>query len=163
MSDINNTFDNNDQQINEGQQNPNYSYGNQQPNNQQTNYQQPNNQYSYGNGNQPSWEQNYGSGKGQGTGLGIASMVCGILSIVLICSTYVGLPILTYAAPVCGIVAIVLGIVQIVKNESKGMAIAGIVCGAVGVLIFVALILIGLWAINSGYYDRILNQYYSGV
>ena len=43
------------------------------------------------------------------------------------------------------------------------MAIAGIVCGAVGVLIFVALILIGLWAINSGYYDRILNQYYSGV
>ena len=140
MSDVNNTFDNNDQQINEGQQNPNYSYG-----------------------NQPSWEQNYGSGKGQGTGLGIASMVCGILSIVLICSTYVGLPILTYAAPVCCIVAIVLGIVQIVKNESKGMAIAGIVCGAVGLLIFVALILIGIWAINSGVYESILSEYYSGV
>lgn len=151
MSDDNNTFDNNDQQINEGQQNPNYSYGNQ----------QPDNQYSYGNGIQPSWEQNYGSGKGKGTGLGVASMVCGILAIVLICSVYVGLPILTYAAPICGIVAIVLGIVQIVKNESKGMAIAGIVCGAVGLLIFVALILIGLWAINSGFYETIMNEYYS--
>lgn len=156
MSDDNNTFDNNDQQINEGQQNPNYSYGNQQPDNQQ-----PDNQYSYGNGIQPSWEQNYGSGKGKGTGLGVASMVCGILAIVLICSVYVGLPILTYAAPICGIVAIVLGIVQIVKNESKGMAIAGIVCGAVGLLIFVALILIGLWAINSGFYETIMNEYYS--
>lgn len=151
MSDGNNTFDNNDQQINEGQQNPNYSYGEQ----------QPNDQYSYGNGVQPSWEQNYGSGKGKGTGLGVASMVCGILSILLICCVYVGLPILTYAAPICGIVAIVLGIVQIVKNESKGMAIAGIVCGAVGLLIFVALILIGLWAINSGFYETIMNEYYS--
>ena len=66
-----------------------------------------------------------------------------------------------YLAPVLGIVAIVLGIVQLVKNESKGMAIAGIVCGAVGLLIFIGLICIGLWAISSGLYDKIMNgQYY---
>lgn len=105
---------------------------------------------------------NYGSGKGQGTGLGIASMVCGILSILLICSTYAGLPLLTYAAPILGIIAIVLGIVQLVKNESKGMAIAGIVCGAVGILIFVGLFLIGLWAIQSGFYEKLIDGgYYS--
>ena len=37
----------------------------------------------------------YSSGKGQGKGLGIASMVCGILSIVLVCcSGYIGFAVL---------------------------------------------------------------------
>lgn len=133
MSDENNTFENNTFENNNQQVNgTNYSYQ-----------------------SQPT-----GSGKGQGIGLGIASMVCGILSILMICCVYVDLAILAYLAPVLGIVAIVLGIVQIVKNESKGMAIAGIVCGAVGVLIFVALICIGLYAINSGLYEEIMNSYY---
>lgn len=85
----------------------------------------------------------YSSGKGQGKGLGIASMVCGILSILTICCM-AAVPFLVYAPVVLGIVAIVLGIVQLVKNESKGMAIAGIICGIVGILIFIAFLVIGL-------------------
>lgn len=87
----------------------------------------------------------YSSGKGQGKGLGIASMVCGILSIVLVCcSGYIPfLPI------VLGVVAVILGIVQIVKNESKGMAIAGIICGAIGVVMYIALLIIGFAVLGA--------------
>lgn len=87
-------------------------------------------------------------------------MICGILSILTICGSFVGVTIsvmlvlMMYLSPVLGIVAIVLGIVQIVKNESKGMAIAGIVCGAMGILIFVGIIAIGIWAISSGFYEK---------
>lgn len=137
MGEENNTFENDNQQLNE----TDYSYQSQYTGN--------------------------GSGKGQGTGLGTASMICGIFSILTVCGSFAVVyvnPILVmmmYLAPVLGIVAIVLGIVQLVKNESKGMAIAGIVCGAVGLLIFIGLICIGLWAISSGLYDKVMNgQYY---
>ncbi|WP_075720987.1 DUF4190 domain-containing protein [Roseburia sp. 499] len=137
MGEENNTFENDNQQLNETE----YSYQNQYTGN--------------------------GSGKGQGTGLGTASMICGIFSILTLCGSFVTvyinpvLAMMMYLAPVLGIVAIVLGIVQLVKNESKGMAIAGIVCGAVGLLIFIGLICIGLWAISSGLYDKIMSsQYY---
>ncbi len=106
---------------------------------------------NYSNQAQPTGND-YSSGKGQGTGLGIASMVCGILSIVTICC-------LPYAPIVLGIVAIVLGIVQIVKNEKKGMAIAGIVCGAVGLIGYILILAIGAYALSSGLYDEIMSQY----
>ncbi len=141
MSEENNTFENNDQQGNGTPEGNNYFYQGQPTGN------------------------DYSSGKGQGTGLGIASMVCGILSILILCGGFVGITIsvmlvlMMYLSPVLGIVAVVLGIVQIVKNESKGMAIAGIVCGAIGILIFVGIICIGLYAINTGLYDNIINTY----
>lgn len=101
---------------------------------------------SYGGGS-----ADYGSGKGQGKGLGIASMVCGIVSIVTICCV-------PYVPAILGVVAVVLGIIQIVKNESKGMAIAGIICGAVGLVVYVVLFAIGMAVINSGEYSEILRQ-----
>lgn len=85
----------------------------------------------------------YGSGKKQSQGLGIASMVCGILSIVTCCAW--GLAILL------GIVAVILGIVQLVTCEPKGMAIAGIICGSIG-LLFVLFILIFSYAFADSYY-----------
>ena len=59
---------------------------------------------------------------------GLLSMIFGIISIPLVCCVYVGLPL--------GIAAVVLGIVGINKAnrgeaDNKGMAIAGIACGAV--------------------------------
>lgn len=78
---------------------------------------------------------NYDSGKGQGNGFGIASMVCGILSIVACC--------IDFAPFILGVVAIVLGIIQIVKNEKKGMAIAGIVCGVVGIVLYALILVAG--------------------
>lgn len=63
-------------------------------------------------------------------GFSIASMVCGILSILCCC--------LTYFSVVLSIAAIVLGIITLVnKYDGKGMAIAGIATGCVGVLLVV--------------------------
>ena len=125
-----------------GYSQPQYS---QAPSGNQYSYNNYNNNYGgYGGGPL----NDYGSGKGQGKGLGIASMVCGILSIVTICclgslySLYGSIPI------ILGIAGVVLGIVQIVKNESRGMAIAGIVCGAVGI-VFSVISLIALLSLNS--------------
>jgi len=60
--------------------------------------------------------------------LGIISLVCGILSIVCCCGCY--FPFIT------GIAGVVLGIISLKKEPSaKGMAIAGIACGAVGAVI----------------------------
>lgn len=62
-----------------------------------------------------------------GKGFAITSMVCGIVSIVCCCAT--GL------AVILAILALVFGIIAIVKKyPAKGMAIAGVVTGAVGVL-----------------------------
>lgn len=94
----------------------------------------------------------YSSGKGQGKGLGIASMVCGIVSLIGCCGLwYVSIPL--------AIAAIVLGIVQIVKNESRGMAIAGIVCGAAGLILSIIVIAGAVAFISSGLYEEVLQQY----
>lgn len=94
----------------------------------------------------------YSSGKGQGKGLGIASMVCGIISLIGCCGLwYVSIPL--------AIVAIVLGIVQIVKNEARGMAIAGIVCGAVGAILSILIIVGAVAFMSSGLYQEIMNEY----
>lgn len=79
-------------------------------------------------------------------GMAIASMVCGILSI-LLCCWWIGSVILS-------IVAVTLGIIAIVKAmPGKGMAIAGIITGAVGVLLtilFVVLVVIGSLGTSLG-------------
>ena len=61
-----------------------------------------------------------------------------------------------------GIIAIVLGILQIVKNESKGMAIAGIVCASIGLILFIALTIYGNYLQSIGAYNelyRMLEEY----
>ena len=98
---------------------------------------------SYGNGNP--------SGKGQSNGFGIASMVCGILALITCCLWCTVIPL--------GVVAIVLGILQIVKNENKGMAIAGIVCAAIGLILFIVLTIYGNYLEATGQYNEILWQY----
>lgn len=74
------------------------------------------------------------SGPQQNNGLAIASMVLGIIAIVLnCCSAWYGL--------VLAIVGLVLGIVSNKNYGRKGMATAGIVCS------IVALVLTVLWII----------------
>lgn len=77
-------------------------------------------------------------------GFGIASMVCGILALVTCCIWCLSVPL--------GIVSIVLGILQIQKKTAKGMAIAGIVCSVIGILL-TALIYIYAGFIQSQYMD----------
>lgn len=66
--------------------------------------------------------------------LAVASMVLGIVSVVLLCTVYLGIP--------CSIVGLVLGIVAKKKNQG-GMATAGIVLSIIS-LALVAIIIIAL-------------------
>lgn len=75
-------------------------------------------------------------------GLSIASMVLGIIALVLFCIPYVCIP--------CGLIGIILGGVSLAKKQGgKGMAIAGLVCSIIAIIIYVALAITGA-AILSG-------------
>ncbi|MBP3706753.1 MAG: DUF4190 domain-containing protein [Clostridia bacterium] len=97
---------------------------------------------------QPMYQQPMVPGKG----LGIASMVLGILSLVLFCVWYVAIP--------CGIIGLVLGAVGYNKarscNIKNGMATAGIVCSCIALglaVLFVIIVAIGMAELNSFYYN----------
>lgn len=70
-----------------------------------------------------------------GSGLAIGSMVCGILSIVLCCGSWISW--------ILSVVAIVLGAVSISKGRrGKGMAMAGIITGAVGIVLSILILIV---------------------
>ena len=65
----------------------------------------------------------------------ITSLVCGIVSILLICCTWIGL--------IVGVTALVFGILSIRRGENaKGMAIAGIVCSSIAIVVIVILLIV---------------------
>ena len=66
-------------------------------------------------------------------GLSVASLVLGIISLVLSCFWYISIP--------CSILAIVLGAVGM-KKGGKGMGIAGIVLGAITIVLAVTLLIL---------------------
>lgn len=68
-------------------------------------------------------------------GFCIASMVLGIVALVFFCIWYISIP--------CGILAVIFGILGI-KTINKGMAIAGLITGSIG-LVVSTLILIALF------------------
>jgi len=71
-----------------------------------------------------------------GNGIAIASMVLGIISIPLVCFWYISIP--------CAILAIIFGVVG--RSAAKkgaprgGMATAGLVCGLIGLLLYILVI-----------------------
>ena len=101
----------------------------------------------YGNpyGTQP---QRTSSGqKKTGKGWGIASMVLGILALVLFCSC-INL--------VLAVLAIIFGIIQIVGYEKKGMAIAGIVTAVLSLILWA--ICYGLLFSNAAFLDMVREE-----
>lgn len=61
------------------------------------------------------------------SGLSIAAMVLGIISLCSSCFGFIGI--------VCGLLAVILGgIALATKADGKGMAIAGLVCGIVAII-----------------------------
>lgn len=113
-------------------------------------YQQPNqNQYQqagYYQQSAPAAPQDKASG------MAIASMICGILSILCCCAWYISL--------ILAGVAIVLGIVNNTKHMGgKGMAIAGIVTGSVGIVLVVAFLLLMVLGMTSSEFSDILSNY----
>lgn len=139
----------------------NTSYGNGGTN---YNYGQSNDSagYNYGQSN-GSTEYNYrqpagryGSNKSESEGFGIASLVLGIITVLLFC---------TCISWITGILAIIFGIIQLVKGNKKGMAIAGLITGGIGFIVSVILyILIFFTGIGSySNYDDIYNHIYDDI
>ena len=132
---------------NQGQQNwqANAPYG-----------QQP---YTQGYQNQPYYQGGYGQNQPEqpGKGLGIAAMVCGILSLLLI---FLFMPL----GIGCGIAGLVMGIIGRKKNKKDGMALAGIITSSIGIglsvlLIILVVVLVGaaFGAYGFEYFDYFLN------
>ena len=73
-------------------------------------------------------------------GLSIASMVLGIISVVLFCIWYISVP--------CAILAIIFGIIG-KKKGAKGMATAGLVLGIVALAILAIIYLLAIAGVAS--------------
>ena len=84
-------------------------------------------------------------------GFCIASMVLGIVALVFFCIWYVSIP--------CAILAIIFGILGI-KTVHKGMAIAGLVTGAIGLVIStITIILLFVFGMAMGISEIIDDDY----
>ena len=64
----------------------------------------------------------------------IISLVCGILGLLCSCCGWIGILV--------AVAGVVLGIISLNKEDARGMAIAGIVCGGIGLLIAVIVLIL---------------------
>ena len=91
--------------------------------------------------------------KGDGRGYGIASLILGIVSVLLFC---------TCINWVTGILAVIFGIIQITKNKEHGLAIGGIITAVVS-MVFSVVLYLAMWfgMTNAGitYEDILYDQY----
>ena len=79
-----------------------------------------------------------------GKGYGITALTLGILSILLIFMIIPGIFL--------GPAAIIIGVIGLDKDDTKGMSIAGIITGAIGTILGVGLVLlIFFYLMESGY------------
>ncbi|MFC8508224.1 DUF4190 domain-containing protein [Streptomyces sp. NPDC057411] len=97
---------------------------------------------SYGAGyGQPGWQQS------PSNGMGVTSMVLGIIAVAGFCMYGLGI--------VLGILALVFGIIGLKKANrgeatNRGMAIAGVVLGSIGTLVSAVFLAFIIWAIVEG-------------
>ena len=135
-----------------GNGNTNYNYG-QSNDSAGYNYGQSNGstEYNYG---QPAGR--YGSNKSESEGFGIASLVLGIITVLLFC---------TCISWITGILAIIFGIIQLVKGNKKGMAIVGLITGGIGFIASVILYILIFFTSLGSYsnYDDIENSMDDGT
>jgi hypothetical protein len=119
------------------------------------------NPYGYNQYNQNPYGQNqyqYQEPKGSNA-MAVASLVCGIVGLLISCCAFISLPL--------SITSIVLGIIVLKKNkEGRSLAIIGIIIGAATVLICFILIAFSAFMINgnsefSNYYREFYNQIYN--
>lgn len=87
---------------------------------------------------------------GGNIGYAIASLICGILSMICCCLPLFG--------GVLAVAAIVLGCITLCsKFDGKGMAIAGIITGGIGVLLLIVVLIFNAMN-NSGALEDLLNE-----
>jgi len=120
-------------------------------------YQSSNNWNQNGNWNQGGWngqpQFNQMQNQPAKNTLGIVSMIMGIISIVLGCCCYSLSICLSLAAIICGIVSLKK------KEATKGFAIAGIITGAVGMIVCIMFVAFEVYLRQTGIYDELLKQY----
>ncbi len=86
---------------------------------------------------QQNLSQMYSQSTERASGFAIAGMVCGILSIVCCCAWYI--------SGILGILGLVFSIMALVKKmPGKGLAIAGVVCASVGLILAIGLLVFAL-------------------
>lgn len=98
----------------------------------------------------------YGTEKGDGTGFGMASFILGVVSLLMFC---VGINWIT------GILAIIFGIVQLVKHRERGLAVAGMITAGISFLLAVTLyiaLVVGAPASDVDF-NKLYEDYYGGV
>jgi len=92
-------------------------------------------------------------------GMGIASMVLGIVSFLIMCCVW-------YVAPIVSIVGLVLGIISLKKEDAgKGMAITGIILSSIALLVSAIIIVCVIVAFSNtelyeSFYDEFYNDFY---
>ncbi len=81
----------------------------------------------------------YDTVENNGKAFGIVSLVCGILSFPLSCCSIVG----SYVGLIIAVTSFVFGVLSITKKESaKNMAIAGIICSSIAIVIMIILLIV---------------------
>ena len=156
MGDFNHPDENNNnqEQSMDETQNQQSAYDQQETMSQQPQYQQSQyggqSQYQQGYPNYP--YQQYQPEPKKNNGFAIASLICGIVSIVLCCIWYLSLPV--------SIVGLVLGILSLRKTiDGKNMAIVGIVLSSIGIFIAVIAIAGTVLMVNNGeFWDTFYEQ-----
>lgn len=84
-------------------------------------------------------------------GFCIAAMILGIVALVFFCLWYISIP--------CAILAIIFGILGM-KSINKGMAIAGLVTGIIGLVIWIfIIIMIFIFGFTLGIFDALDDDY----
>lgn len=144
-----------DEQNNTNNQNEQQPYGQQpygqQPYGQQSYDQQPYGQQPY---NNQYYQNNNLNNEKKQNGMGIASMILGIVSTVIGCCAcyYLSIPL--------GIAAVILGILSIRKQETtKGFAIAGIITGSIGIVVSLIITISIIYMKSTGAYEKLITDY----
>ena len=151
----NTSYGNGGTDYNYGQSNGGTDYGYGQSNDSAGyNYGQSNNRADYNYG-QPN-----GNNKSESEGFGIASLILGIITVLLFC---------TCISWITGILAVIFGILQLVKGNKKGMAVVGLITGGIGfaasIILYILIFFTGLGSYSSynDIYDHIYDDIYDDI
>ena len=81
------------------------------------------------------------------SGIGTASLILGILGLIFTCLFFV--PFLIYVGLILGIIALILGAVAYWGQWKDKFGLAGFILGLISIIIFVVILIIGLFLIAS--------------